>query len=817
MATRGNSSPASSPRTPSAQMSSPRSPISSYSPLDTLMQHLRVSGSAATSPGSSTSPPQPPLAHTAGSSVREGLYAARFQPRTLATPFHPNGMYHGPHAANVQPITQPPREPPPTGRLQRIARQQGLARLHTRPAPSLVPQPQPQPPAGTPRARFSSARHRLRDVNEQAVEQLRRTLYEQAYTQGQVELAQQRANAGVRGDLEGMQRHLQHMEQVLERQMNAPGELPLLWSPEEVAPVERYPGVHPSLPLPDHGGLARGGATAPATPAAAQVLLARVDRTWSRISSLDLEAWANEPAEEHNQHPARHSLRRSPGTASGEDNRPLLVEDHGTPSHSVVQSDLSLTPSDFSVHFEQRRMHGGGGETPQSAESAPSPSTLSLAHRVTTGTLVPGPQRLSQVEATHIARAAAYAQYRTDDPEEIPRSPESAVGQDATALSVLPHTPHGGRSDQAVHDQAAPANTTPLAHTPRTPAEAWATQLCNSSFGLPPFTGDGLPRVHGHGHPVAHPAPGEGSHQYIVSPARLPPGTYRLPDLYNIGEAVLRNDTTRPHQHIPPRAGPSSLPHHTPPPSTAASSPVDAWFNLPGSGRSPQDEAFRDIALRAGRPAGDGYAPSLSPIDWDAVDRFRLARSGRSPQDEALRDMAAGSLPWMGGALSAQQRVEARDFEERVRTRLAHAAPPHAADELIVRLRRLDYEGDRRHIIYELAVASLVDFHTVAVFDWRATGDARGRRGLLLLDERGLGEVSAAVSMDGNRAGVLGLERLDQIVGFEIEGAVRGGVIGEGLGADLWEAWVGVGGERMGVDGRGVEEMREDAEWFGRG
>ena len=47
----------------------------------------------------------------------------------------------------------------------------------------------------------------------------------------------------------------------------------------------------------------------------------------------------------------------------------------------------------------------------------------------------------------------------------------------------------------------------------------------------------------------------------------------------------------------------------------------------------------------------------------------------------------------------------------------------------------------------------------------------------------------------------LGMERMDELVGVEIEVAVRRGLISRELGQEFWSAWCGSGQERMGFEG----------------
>lgn len=94
----------------------------------------------------------------------------------------------------------------------------------------------------------------------------------------------------------------------------------------------------------------------------------------------------------------------------------------------------------------------------------------------------------------------------------------------------------------------------------------------------------------------------------------------------------------------------------------------------------------------------------------------------------------------------------------------------------------------------------------VAVFDWRVyspgtnawcLGNFAQSVGSVRLPGH---EYSSAIHVDLNVLALIGMRRIDQLVGVEIDHAMRSGQIGDELGKDLWQAWCEMGGERVAFD-----------------
>lgn len=89
----------------------------------------------------------------------------------------------------------------------------------------------------------------------------------------------------------------------------------------------------------------------------------------------------------------------------------------------------------------------------------------------------------------------------------------------------------------------------------------------------------------------------------------------------------------------------------------------------------------------------------------------------------------------------------------------------------------------------------------VAIFDWR-TRDCASQEtmdtspNIRLMQEPGH-EYSSAIHVDLSMLGTVGIDRIDQIVGVELEHAVRKDQIDDALARDLWKQWLGNGKETM--------------------
>jgi hypothetical protein len=199
----------------------------------------------------------------------------------------------------------------------------------------------------------------------------------------------------------------------------------------------------------------------------------------------------------------------------------------------------------------------------------------------------------------------------------------------------------------------------------------------------------------------------------------------------------------------PPIAGPSSYARAPTPPT-----PSDRTI-------SPQAEALRDIAERAG------------PVSASARQMASQFRSPVLPEPLVV--------PTASGRLDAEQQIERRVFECRIRGRLALQRQLYQQETFVVPLGR--EQNNDNSITYSLN-------HTgqdIMRFNW-------AQPSIHPLEQSGNWD---GFTINISVAGLLGSEWLDAIVHFEIATAAETGFITHDQAEDIWLAWVGDGGERM--------------------
>lgn len=570
-----------------------------------------------------------------------------------------------------------------------------------------------------------------------------------ALAQRGLQTAQQQMNVSIQNRLDSLQQrmsqlqqHYQHLFERSQRCVNVPGELPYLWTPEKISPEE------PSF----------SSARTLVPPGSEPSSFFKSARTLARRASA--------PSSPTPWPPSQQAL--SPHTLYGAGYTPVPS---GT-SRALLHSRPSTALQPVSAE----------GRTAVPRES----------HDITSISRRPN-------------RVDGMGQYRTDDPEEIPHSSDSAPDSDTIfAASLEASTPTNvdgmpaGWSGGFVQS---------LSDTPTRVRE-------RATLSRP--DGSGIRRVHGHPLPVSptfeHVTPYAAARQLRQSGMGPAPadgnGTSRDPNLPRSTEQPQQQDTSMtviPAQrysvhdllNFRPLDNYSRRPYYNPPlirtPSQAAiSSHIIGAMPQPSiiDDMSPQDEAFRDIVTRdlaQGQQQPAQQVVSDAHTSWETL-AARL-------QELSAHDLRVHELRAEQQILTVEQADEARAFGERVRTRLFEVAPPRI--EPIVQLRRRICPIDGPlYITYSLAIASFIDFRMIATFDWRPCVDTRGGR-LVFLEDCGR-DLSSAIRVNLARAGVLGVDRVDQIVGFEIECAVRQGIVSESLGEVLWATWCGNGEERMG-------------------
>ncbi|EMC98608.1 hypothetical protein BAUCODRAFT_375617 [Baudoinia panamericana UAMH 10762] len=218
----------------------------------------------------------------------------------------------------------------------------------------------------------------------------------------------------------------------------------------------------------------------------------------------------------------------------------------------------------------------------------------------------------------------------------------------------------------------------------------------------------------------------------------------------------------------------------------AASAVLDQPQYADTAMRDPQDDVFSDIAQRAAMSEHQQHDPRLDDF---AYHNTRPHHHSLHADSEQLRE--------------AQE--DARVFTAAARARFRqHLPPTHPHPE--IKLTRHD-DGDL--VRYDLDISRhSTDLgqqrwcqRNVIRFNWcnaRRNGSLRG-------------SAWRSVEVDPANVGILGIERLDAIVGFEIEVAVARGCILETLGQEIWAVWCGSGEERT------VYEVEEEEEVVVRG
>lgn len=184
-------------------------------------------------------------------------------------------------------------------------------------------------------------------------------------------------------------------------------------------------------------------------------------------------------------------------------------------------------------------------------------------------------------------------------------------------------------------------------------------------------------------------------------------------------------------------------------------------------------------------------AAQLTPDEMR--ERWHRVQQAQQQQSRLMQQILAEE-----GRLTADERRERQAFGERIRGRLA---PPHVQPTYQVRRSPNPVDG-LRYITYTIQDAANMPW-VIAIFDWREELPNLGHTSVM--NDRGT-RYSNNVAVNMRVGGMLGIERLDGLVWFELSQAVEMGFIFETVAEELWSAWCGSGDERMGYDMLAEEE-----------
>ncbi|KAK5136502.1 hypothetical protein LTR08_002846 [Meristemomyces frigidus] len=641
---------------------------------------------------------------------------------------------------------------PSTTRVQRLAREQGLARLHTRPTRAAA-----RPPvrvAEAPRSRIpqlcgprlAPPTRRLHAVSEAALRELSERLDLACAVQTRVQETRLRQDENHRAQCLGMRRDYDAMVRERRRFEVAEGQLPFLWTPEGGAGDESG----------GDGGVGGGRERY----SASTDTEGRIERWHAHDSTTPLSPTLREPADvlsaafwREASERARARLGRGPvGRAQlqyrtddpEEIPRSPDEEEEGSPADSVV---------------EGRRGEESVRETEGDDVATAATSLLSEID-----TAAPVTESRARTPHPHADPRAQLAGLVTDTPEHTPHPHVDARAQLYDQLA--------GLTLQAIMlrrriQALSPHRPQDLAEFPRLPSRPYPIADLHN-IGRAFVDGVATPTLHQHAHAHAH-------------PLATPPAPPRA-----------QAHTVTSHQHAHPRAEPPAPPRAQAPAWTP--SPLAPIEETP---RSSQGEAFRDIALRAAQTAalraalGLQAATLLPAIDPQRATDLRAAAAEQA-RLRAAGPLAVGCNPeWR----TVAQTLEAQEFDVEVQQRLAEVRArtaefaPRRVGPAAGLMRRVVPEGSLRQVRYDLAVTrgEGTGWRPVMWFNWEHSFGGWGEEGAAL-------GVSSAVGVNVERAGCLGAETMAQIVGFEIENAAEGGLIGEWVARDLWATWCGGGG-----------------------